>query len=436
MFQPKRSRRLIRGTGRCLRQGAAFGDAVQSREKPVMNRLVVGIVISVVLPWATGRAAVAEVFILQSGGRVAGELLNPDETPRKKFVIKTAAGGRVTLERAQVKKILYTRPEELEYERIRPGYPDTVRGQWALAEWCRDKRLSAQRKTHLGRVIELDPNHVEARQAMGYSQIDGKWKTQEEVMIERGYRRYKGRWRTPQEIELMESRRKTELAEKEWAQKLKRWRSWLENERAAVGRKSILAIKDPHAVAALARNLQNDRSPHARILYIEALANIGTPPAARVLAACSIEDPFEEVRLTCLDYLEKRKYPEVVAYYVGKLRSKDNRVVNRAALGLGHMKDPSAVGPLIAALVTVHKYKIVKGNPGAMSARFPTGNTPGGTGLSMNDGPKIISVPHKNQQVLDALTALTGQNFDFDERAWAYWYAAQKKRVKLDARRD
>ena len=42
-----------------------------------------------------------------------------------------------------------------------------------------------------------------------------------------------------------------------------------------------------------------------------------------------------------------------------------------------------------------------------------------------------------NQSVLDALVALTGQNFNFDKQAWKYWYAAQKKpRDGLDARRN
>ena len=147
-----------------------------------MTRLAAGLLISVMWLWATGRAALAEVFVLHNGGRVAGQLLNPDEKPRKKFVIQTAAGGRITLDRSQVKQVLYTRPEELEYERIRPGYPDTLAGQWALAEWCREAKLTVQRKTHLERVIELDPNHVQARTALGYNQIGGKWTTPEQVM--------------------------------------------------------------------------------------------------------------------------------------------------------------------------------------------------------------------------------------------------------------
>jgi hypothetical protein len=54
----------------------------------------------------------------------------------------------------------------------------------------------------------------------------------------------------------------------------------------------------------------------------------------------------------------------------------------------------------------------------------------------MNEGPKIVNVPHNNAAVLDALVALTGQHFGFDEPAWANWHAAQKKPVELDARRD
>ncbi len=260
--------------------------------------------------------------------------------------------------------------------------------------------------------------------------------TQDEVMIQRGYQRYKGRWRTAQEIALLEKQRKIELAEKDWAQKLKRWRDWLTSDKAAMARNNILSIKDPHAVAALQRNLPSERSSQVRLLYVQALANIGTPEAVRLLAVCSIEDPVEEVRLTCLDHLEKITSPDVVAYYVGKLRSKDNREVNLAAAALGRIKDPSAVGPLIQALVTVHKYKISRGNPGSITTGFSSGGGSGGTGLSMNNRPKIIKVPHQNQPVLDALIALTGRNFQFNQKAWTNWHASQKKPVQLDARRD
>jgi len=370
---------------------------------------------------------------LVGGGRVAGKLLNPQESPRRSFVVEVAEGVKVALDAARVRKVLRPRAEEAEYERIRPTYPDTAEGQWELAQWCRERRLITQRQTHLRRVIELAPDHADARRALGYSQVDGQWATREEVMTKRGYVRYKGQWKLPQEVELLEEKRNLQESQQEWFIKLKRWRGWLDSDRSRQAQENIRAIDDTAATKALMMGLRDESDPRVRKLLIAALAKIDTPESARALAIASIVDPVEEVRLTCLDHLEKKKRPEVAAYFVGKLRDKDNIVVNLAAIGLGRMKDPSSIGPLINALVTSHKFKIVTPGGDGMSASFGSG----GTGLSMGNKPKYIRRQIPNQAVLDALVAITGCNFNFDKQAWKYWYAAQKKpSPSLDARRD
>jgi len=403
-----------------------------------MKRLAIGAIL-LGIGLAGGRPAAGEEFVLVTGGRVLGKLLNPDESPREHFAIRLPNGSKLTLSAAQVQEVHPTRPEALQYEQMRRRSPDTVEGHWALAEWCGKQGLKQQREEHLKRIIELEPDHVPARHALGYSQIQGEWKTQEQHMLEHGYRHYKGRWRTTQEIELLERKRKVELAQKEWFQKINRWREWLGTDRDPEGRAAILGITDPYAGPALARLLEEDPVYQARVLYVEALAGIGTPAARRVLAERSLADPVSEVRLSCLDFLEKTGDPDVVAYYVSQLKHKDNRVVNLAAVALARMKDLSAVGPLIEALVTIHKFKITKpGGPGSMTTTFGTG--PGGSGapggLSVGGGSKIIKQPIANQSVLDALILLTGQNFSFDQRSWRYWHAAQRARADLDARRD
>jgi hypothetical protein len=109
--------------------------------------------------------------------------------------------------------------------------------------------------------------------------------------------------------------------------------------------------------------------------------------------------------------------------------------VNRAAAGLAHMKDPIAIEPLIAALVTTHKYKIVKGNPNQTSASFGTG-APGGFSFG-GGGEEIVTKNLPNKNVLDALILLSGGvNFDFDVEAWKYWFASQKKPATINTRRD
>jgi hypothetical protein len=406
--------------------------------KPILDT------VTAVLLLALAQTAPAEVFVLTGGGRVTGELVNPNESPRRHYVVQVADGSKVTLEANQVKEVLRPRPNEAEYERIQPTYADTAAAQWELAQWCREHKLPAKREIHLRRVIELDPNHAEAHRALGHSQVEGRWNSRDDVMSQRGYVKYKGQWKLPQEIELLEGRRKLESNQQEWFQKLKRWRGWIGSDREEEACQNIRTIDDPVAIKALAMALHDDQAPPARLLYIEALGKIDTPEAAQALAIASLSDPVAEVRLTCLDQLQKKRRPEVIAYYVGKLSAKksDNDMVNLAGFALGRMQDPSAIGPLIEALVTTHKFKIVKpGGDGATTSTFGTGpggrGAPGGGGMSAGGGPTYVSQTMFNQAVLDALAAITGQNFNFDKQAWKFWYAAQKRPPDaLDGRRD
>ena len=377
-----------------------------------------------------------EEFALRGGGQITGEWLNPDQVPRTDYAIGVG-NGRIVLPAAAVEEVRTVDPAEVEYRRIRPGFADTASDQWALAEWCLEHGLDRQRRTHLKRTIELDPDHAEARRILGYAKHNGEWKTPEQVMTEQGYVRYKGRWRTPQEVQLMERDERTERAEKEWYVRIRRWRDWLGGNRAAEGRRQLLGITDPLAVPGLADHLADEENPQARILLIEALANVGTPDALKVLAKQAMDDPIEEVRLTCLDYLKKTKSPSVVEYFAGKLKSKDNKVINRAGVALGAMGSPAAVSPLIDALVTEHKFKITPGGgSGSMSVGFPTGGSGGGGGLSMNQKPKIVKQMFRNQAVLDALVAITDQSYGYNQQAWRHWLASQRRRIQFDPRRD
>jgi hypothetical protein len=404
-------------------------------------RRVPGILLaSVVLALALCGGARGDVFVLNSGGQVAGELLNSDQVPRETFVIKTARGIEITLLRSQVKDHVRVRPAMVEYEKIRPRYPDTVEGQLALAEWCRENTLLSQRKVHLERVLELDPDHEEARRLLGYFPRDGQWTTQKKVMEDQGYVLYRGRYRLPEEVKLLKEQQQVEAAEGEWMKKVRLWQGWLGTNKGQLARQNILAIDDPSAVRALASLLQKDPDPRdqARILYIEALAGINTPAARKVLAIQSLKDYVEEVRLTCLDYLKEQKDPSIVEFYIGMLRSKNNQEINRAAEGLRQMGDTSAIGPLIDSLVTVHKIPLPRKNPGGITTTFGAKGSGVPGGLSVGDsGPKYMPLRANNQKVLDALISLSGGvNYSYDVPRWKAWYAAQKRHLDLDARRD
>jgi hypothetical protein len=386
-----------------------------------MNRLWFPLIIVLAM---SPFAANGDTFQLRSGGEIDGELLNPNELPRKSYVIKTEL-GEVSLPKDAVEKRIVRRPAEIELEKLRHQHPDTVEGQWALAEWCRTNGLTEPRKQFLQRVIELDPDHADARRHLGYGKFDGKWQTRDEVQTSRGYVKHKGKWMLPQEVEAMQATEREGAERKQWFQKIELWRGWYVGNRSAEGKANLLAIKDPLAVEALASRMNTDHNDVVRLLVVEVLANIGNDAALRVLAQRSLDDPNQEVRLTCVDYLAKNSRPTIVKLFIDKLRDKDNNVINRAGIALKRLKDPTSTGALIEALVTKHKILISPGTPaGQTTTSF---SNMGGGFAAGGAKPQYINQPYENQDVLDALIAITGANFNFDVVAWKKWYASQRR---------
>ena len=146
----------------------------------------------------------------------------------------------------------------------------------------------------------------------------------------------------------LESKHKIK-AQQEWFKTIKRLRTWLDDDREQQAREEFHRITAPAAVKALDMALSKEQVPAVRLLYVEVLTKIDSPAAVKIIAITSIDDDVDEVRLSCLDHLQTKPHPEVVTYYVNRLYDKkhDPVVINRAGAGLGRMKDPSAIGPLI-----------------------------------------------------------------------------------------
>ncbi len=376
-----------------------------------------------------------DVFELVNQGEIRGELVNKDERPRKKYVIRTEDGGEITLDKKQVAHVSREKPSEQEYERLKTEKPDTVAGHWEMSEWCREHKLVEPRQDHLNRIIELEPDHADARRILGYHKVEGRWVTQEQLMTERGYKLYQGKWVLPQEIELAEEKRQVEFDQIEWRKKIKRWREWLaKSDKAAEAERGLSTIEDPMAVKAIDEVMEKEKSEHVRVMLVESLGRIGTNRAVSLLMDRLINDSEEDVRLSALDELEKHRSPDLTAALVGYLKHKENAVVNRAALALGRVGDPTAVRPLIDALITKHKFTISTGS-GSTSAGF-TKDGSGGGGFSTGPSTQVVEQTIRNESVRDALLEITEQNFDFNITAWQKWYAGQRKFRGVNARRD
>jgi len=384
-----------------------------------------------------------DVFHLVNGAQVRGQRVNSGERSATRFVIETAAGIRVTLHSSQIASTEREVPKVDQYERTAPQFRDTVEDQWRLAEWCRTNNLVEHRARHLRRIVELDPRHEAAWHGLGYSQLGGKWILRREFLQEQGYSFHRGRWRLSQEIELMESKRKIELAAKEWLSKLKNWRAQIRKGQPLAAVRNIRAIRSPDAIPALAFQLAREKSRSIRLLYVDILGQIDDPRATKVLVSVCLDNPDIEVFYASLEEVLPRKSPAVVKLLVKTLRTEDNQRVNRAAHALGKLNDPTTIVPLIDALVTEH---IIQ-NP-SFAGRSPGATTTGilygpnddiGTPIASFGEPKYVRVRVPNHEALAALVEIGGGgSFGFDQQAWRAWHAVFEKQqtMRLNTRRD
>jgi hypothetical protein len=393
---------------------------------PVCRTVLAGFLVAAIVGLLSLPEACADIFRLSQGGQVEGEWLNKDEQPVTRYLVRTSGGVTMVLSLSQVQEAIRQTPAEKEYAGRAAAAADSAAAQWALAEWCRQSGLTQQRANHLQRTIELDGSHRQARAALGYQYVHGEWITRDDMYRRQGYEFYRGKWRTPQEIEILESRGRQDVAEKDWLAKLRRWRQDLDSERAKGAYESLAAIRDPVAVRPLAEFFARERVRRVKMVYADVLAQINSSDAIAVLAERTLADPDEEIFFYCIEKLVALAPPRVGEAFIAALKDFSNIRVNRAAVALARLQDTSAISPLIEALITTHTQVVSNGTPrGGTGMSYAFGKD-GTFAKQGGDGPLVAIVHVQNQPVLDALTKLTGASFGFDQKAWRYWHAQDK----------
>ena len=378
------------------------------------------------LPFGTVRSAQGDRFVLTTGGELVGRMVDADESWLR---IATDAGVTVQVHSSMIEQRIVDSPARSEYHRRLAGAAQTADSQWDLARWCKEHQLADEAKRHLHAVLKLAPNHAEARRSLGYNYVSGRWVVPDELRREKGYVRYRGRWMLPQQVELYKRRRAKQLAEKSWMTRIHRWRSDLQPETSNEFANNIGAIDDPSAVPALAKQLTVEPLRPIKLLYIKTLQQIDTSAAMRAVMHASLNDPDEEIFYECLDVVKETSPAEAVRTYVDALQNENNVRINRAALILAALEEPSTIPPLIDALVTTHRIATQNRSSDTMSTTFAKpGSQGGGTGLSAGAASQTFTQTVTNQQVLNALVQLSGgRSFGFDQRAWRYWYATEER---------
>ncbi|HVT29822.1 MAG TPA: hypothetical protein VHE81_17520 [Lacipirellulaceae bacterium] len=386
---------------------------------------------------ASGIAARADVFELSSGGWLEGELVKTNEADKSNYTISLATGGRVTIPRSEVSKIDNVSVDEAEYQKLARSSPDTVEGHWKMAEWCRQHNLRSDRQQHLERILELDPNHVASRTALGFHKQDGQWMNRDDVMASRGLELYQGRYLAPQQIELLKQQKESRVTQADWTNRIEQLRRWLvghRQDRAAQAHAEILSIHDPQAADAVVAALHRETVPDLKRMWIDVASRLDARSAIDALVNLSLSDPDAEIRNDCLEYLIKTRRVGLAVPYIRALKDKDNTIVNRAGAALGQIGDRDAMGALIDALITKHRVKVSDANSDQHAYTF---SKDGGVFSFGGSGPQYVVQSLRNRAVLDALVKLSdGSNFEYDQIQWRRWLAAQSKATPVDIRRD
>ena len=405
------------------------------------DRCAHGIAMIVMLLALATAAVRADVFHLKSGGTVAGELLEQSEDG---YRVRTGIGV-VTLARDDVERVEQTESPFAELDRRRAAMPDEPDALVAFAVWCRENDFRADERKALLQAIALEPDHAGARAALGYVRVGDIWVDSAKPAA----RSDPTSQPTTQEDDRQARARQQQAT---WARRIAAIKyNMLESsiERVvADGRKRIVEISDPLAILPLAEKLST--GPYvARDALVDVLSKFPQDEATMNLAALALIDPDRSIRRRAVGQLARRDDPRVVAQFREALKTDDEFVIRNAADGLGVFGDPAAIPELIDALhvqrvkrieIPTRQYfgSFTKRFSGSTRVTFGASDTLDLTprmGVATNftqpivgttPGSEVREVTVYRTEVMEALKAITGENFGFDSDEWRRWYEEER----------
>lgn len=138
--------------------------------------------------------AFGDIVYLKNGGSLEGDVVQAEDG-----VIVKLPAGEVRISKEAIVRIELKKSPFAEYnERAAALKDDDADGHSRLGLWAQGIGLKAQAKEQFLKAIAANPNQAQARQALGYILVNGKWVTEEEEMLARGMVKYDGHWMSPE----------------------------------------------------------------------------------------------------------------------------------------------------------------------------------------------------------------------------------------------
>ena len=132
---------------------------------------------------------------------VSGAVIEGKATRQGDKVVVEVDSGELALPADEVQRV---ESSESDVQRADAMYarlgPHDAGGLVAFANFCRDHGMKGREQMALQRVIELAPDHAQARARLGYVRADGTWIKREEQLRAQGLVEYEGKWVTRAEM--------------------------------------------------------------------------------------------------------------------------------------------------------------------------------------------------------------------------------------------
>jgi hypothetical protein len=149
-----------------------------------------------------------EVF-LKGAGSISGRIVEQTDTK----VMIDIGGGVMGVPMANVERIVKARSPLDDYdERAARLNAKDVEGWRSLARWAGQQGLTKQSNQAWEKVLAVVPNDPEAKEAMGFVLLEGRWVTEEESYRARGYVQHEGEWMMPSEAQMRQANATAEQA--------------------------------------------------------------------------------------------------------------------------------------------------------------------------------------------------------------------------------
>jgi hypothetical protein len=144
-------------------------------------------------------ALFADEVFLKGAGTISGRIVE-----RTAETVKVDVGGGIVgVPMSRVEKIVKARcPLDDYHDRAAKLAPTDVAGWLKLAEWASKNGLPMNAHDAYEKALASAPDNAEARQALGYVKLNGKWLDEDQAYEASGYVKYHGEWMTPAQAQV------------------------------------------------------------------------------------------------------------------------------------------------------------------------------------------------------------------------------------------